>query len=291
MSDEAKHRGTGRHRAPDPVTDPANLCTFDQLIAGTQPEPEPGKPEKHRHRGEKQPTHHMRNAAITAGAATSAIAIAWAMSNASPRTDTVEQVTARADTTTSQPSVQTANIEIVAPDSPKVSTVAAPPPPPPEPAPVAAPVTPEPVAVAAPAPSPAPIVVEQAAPAPVAQVIPVADKGADARAAIVAAAYAQIGMQQDCVAMVARALRNGIGVDWYKWPVEYYQIGYAVSASQALPGDLIYYVDGAGTSLTGWAHIAVYVGNGMAVHGGFNGNQTILFSANVGSGPNYIRVT
>ena len=38
------------------------------------------------------------------------------------------------------------------------------------------------------------------------------------------------------------------------------------------------------------AHIAVYAGNGMAVHGGFNGNQTVVFSANVGSGPVFIRV-
>jgi hypothetical protein len=28
----------------------------------------------------------------------------------------------------------------------------------------------------------------------------------------------------------------------------------------------------------------------MAYHGGYNGDQTVLFSANVGSGPNYIRV-
>jgi len=30
--------------------------------------------------------------------------------------------------------------------------------------------------------------------------------------------------------------------------------------------------------------------NGMAVHGGYNGNQTVVFSANVGSGPVFIRV-
>jgi hypothetical protein len=38
------------------------------------------------------------------------------------------------------------------------------------------------------------------------------------------------------------------------------------------------------------AHIAVYAGNGQAVHGGYNGNQTVVFSANVGSGPVFIRV-
>ena len=38
------------------------------------------------------------------------------------------------------------------------------------------------------------------------------------------------------------------------------------------------------------AHIAVYVGNGMAVHGGWNGGTTSLQSVNVGSGPVFIRV-
>lgn len=85
--------------------------------------------------------------------------------------------------------------------------------------------------------------------------------------------------------MVADALA-AVGIYWYKWPVEYYQIGRPVSAAEALPGDLVYYVDGG----AGWAHIAVYIGNGQAVHGGWNGNQTIVFSVNVGTGPNFIRL-
>ena len=38
------------------------------------------------------------------------------------------------------------------------------------------------------------------------------------------------------------------------------------------------------------AHIAVYAGNGQAIHGGWNGNQTVVNSVNVGSGPVFIRV-
>jgi cell wall-associated NlpC family hydrolase len=105
------------------------------------------------------------------------------------------------------------------------------------------------------------------------------------QARIAAAAAAQLGERQDCVKMVADALA-AVGIYWYKWPVEYYGIGFAVSAGDAVPGDLIYYADGG----MGVAHIAVYAGNGMAYHGGYNGDQTVLFSANVGSGPNYIRV-
>ena len=40
----------------------------------------------------------------------------------------------------------------------------------------------------------------------------------------------------------------------------------------------------------GMAHIAVYIGNGQAVHGGYNGNQTVVSTVNVGSGPVYIHL-
>ncbi len=148
---------------------------------------------------------------------------------------------------------------------------------------IAAPVPePEPEVFAAP---PAPVVV--AAPpvvAPVPTPRPVA--AGSKQQIILSAAMGQIGEYQDCVKMVADALAAA-GIYWYKWPHEYYGIGYAVSAAEAMPGDLIYYVDGG----AGVGHIAVYAGNGMAVHGGYNGNQTVVFSAYVGSGPQFIRVT
>jgi LysM repeat protein len=128
-----------------------------------------------------------------------------------------------------------------------------------------------PLPVAAPAPPPAP------APAPA----PVSSTRAQA---IVSAALAQVGEYQDCVKMVADSLAT-VGIYWYKWPHEYYQIGVPTSAPQ--PGDLIYYANGGG----GMAHIAIYIGDGMAVHGGFNGNETRVFTVNVGSGPQYIRIT
>jgi len=105
-------------------------------------------------------------------------------------------------------------------------------------------------------------------------------------AAIAAAAYAQLGVTQDCTMLVTNSLAAG-GIHFHDWPAGYLSLGRTVSAAEAQPGDLAYYANG---GLAGQAHIAVYVGNGMAVHGGWNGSTTALFSVNVGSGPVFIRV-
>lgn len=104
-------------------------------------------------------------------------------------------------------------------------------------------------------------------------------------AAILSAAYAQLGVTQDCTMLVTNSLA-AVGINFHDWPAGYLSLGRTVSAAEAQPGDLIYYADGG----AGMAHIAVYAGNGQAVHGGYNGNQTVVFSANVGSGPVFIRV-
>ena len=104
-------------------------------------------------------------------------------------------------------------------------------------------------------------------------------------AAIYQAALAQLGKFQDCTMLVTNALK-AVGINFHDWPAGYMSLGTVVPASQAQPGDLIYYANGG----TGLAHIAVYAGNGQAVHGGWLGNQTALNTANVGSGAVYIRV-
>jgi cell wall-associated NlpC family hydrolase len=104
-------------------------------------------------------------------------------------------------------------------------------------------------------------------------------------ATIAAAAYAQIGVGQDCTALATNALAAA-GIHYHGWPAGYLSLGRTVSAAEAQPGDLAYYQNGG----SGMAHIAVYVGNGMAVHGGWNGGTTSLQSVNVGSGPVFIRV-
>lgn len=156
--------------------------------------------------------------------------------------------------------------------------------------------SPAPVVEAEPAPeveeAPAPAAPAAAAPkvtatvstasAPAAPAASASGKGA----AILSAAYAQLGVMQDCTMLVTNSLA-AVGINFHDWPAGYLSLGRTVSAAEAQPGDLIYYADGG----AGMAHIAVYAGNGQAVHGGYNGNQTVVFSANVGSGPVFIRVS
>ena len=104
-------------------------------------------------------------------------------------------------------------------------------------------------------------------------------------AAIYQAALAQLGTFQDCTMLVTNALK-AVGINFHDWPAGYMSLGTVVPASQAQPGDLVYYANGG----MGAAHIGVYAGNGQAIHGGWNGNQTVLNTANLGSGPVYIRV-
>lgn len=101
---------------------------------------------------------------------------------------------------------------------------------------------------------------------------------------IAAAAMAQIGVEQDCTMLVTNSLK-AVGINFHGWPAGYLSLGQVTTTP--VPGDLIYYKNGG----TGLAHIAVYIGNGKAVHGGWDGHTTAIFSANVGSGPVYIHVT
>lgn len=139
--------------------------------------------------------------------------------------------------------------------------------------------TPAKAAGATPAPAPAPAVPAN----PVAPVGPVA--GSSKGAAIAAAAKAQLGVEQDCTMLVTNSLK-AVGINFHGWPADYMSLGTVVSAAEAQPGDILVYANGG----AGLPHVAVYIGNGQAVHGGWNGHTTAIFSANVGSGPTYIRV-
>lgn len=138
-----------------------------------------------------------------------------------------------------------------------------------------------PAAPAAPAAQPAPAA--PAPKAPAAKKTPAASSGM--AATIAAAAQGQLGVTQDCTRLASNALAAA-GINFHGWPAGYLSLGRTVSAGEAIPGDLIYYADGG----AGVAHIAVYIGGGKAVHGGFNGNQTVVAPADLGSGPVYIRV-
>lgn len=79
---------------------------------------------------------------------------------------------------------------------------------------------------------------------------------------LLSAARAQIGVPQDCTAMVENALRMiGITVGDLA-PMDFAAYGVRVDPSQAQPGDIM---------MRG-GHVSIYAGNNVAVHGGFNGS-------------------
>lgn len=139
------------------------------------------------------------------------------------------------------------------------------------PAPVVeAPAAEEPVAeettapAAAPAPvaAPAPKITVQAAPAKAPA--PAAAAGS-VNASMVSSAYAQVGITQDCTAMVEKALgASGIPVGDLA-PMQFMDHGKVVSTPQ--PGDMVVQS----------GHVAIFVGNGKVVSGGMNGvNETVV---------------
>lgn len=80
---------------------------------------------------------------------------------------------------------------------------------------------------------------------------------------IAQAAIAQVGVYQDCTMLVTNALK-AVGIDFHGWPAEYAQLG--SFTDNPVPGDIIIYS----------GHVALYIGNGQAVHGGWLGNQTVI---------------
>jgi hypothetical protein len=86
--------------------------------------------------------------------------------------------------------------------------------------------------------------------------------------AIANAALAQVGVKQDCTMLVTNALK-AVGIYFHGWPYEYLSLG--TITSNPVPGDIIVYE----------GHVAIYIGNGMAVHGGWNGTDTVVYSVNV----------
>lgn len=96
---------------------------------------------------------------------------------------------------------------------------------------------------------------------------------------IVNAALAQLGQFQDCTALVERSLR-AIGIpagDLGTQIGEYTGLGGTqVFDGAYAPGDVL---------IWSGRHVAVYLGNGQAVHGGFGGNQTVVASAFLDGSP------
>lgn len=116
---------------------------------------------------------------------------------------------------------------------------------------------------------------------------PAAAASAGASGSVIAnAALAQVGVSQDCVQLVRRAIAAA-GLP-YSGMANLGNLGPRISQAQASPGDIIYYADGG----TGRAHIGIYIGGDRAVHGGWSGYNTVVAGVNIGgSAPIFYDVT
>ena len=110
---------------------------------------------------------------------------------------------------------------------------------------------------------------------------------ADLNARIAAAAQTLVGVTdgQWCTQVVQQALAlAGVSDAYQLWPDEAGMYGYYTNDPQ--PGNLIYYNNGG----RGVDHIAIYIGNGLAVHGNYNG-RTVIESVYIpGGAPQFIQV-
>lgn len=144
--------------------------------------------------------------------------------------------------------------------------------------------TPAPEAPAAPEQTPAP------APAPEGTVTPAPEQTASSLGdRISSSAQELVGVTDGlwCTQVVQQALANaGVSDAYQLWPDQYQGV-YGYYTDSPLAGDLIYYNNGG----RGVDHIAIYIGNGQAVHGNYNGKTVIADAYQSGMGnPQYIRV-
>ena len=144
--------------------------------------------------------------------------------------------------------------------------------------------TPAPEAPAAPEQTPAP------APAPEGTVTPAPEQTASSLGdRISSSAQELVGVTDGlwCTQVVQQALANaGVSDAYQLWPDQYQGV-YGYYTDSPLAGDLIYYNNGG----RGVDHIAIYIGNGQAVHGNYNGKTVIDDAYQSGMGnPQYIRV-
>jgi cell wall-associated NlpC family hydrolase len=140
--------------------------------------------------------------------------------------------------------------------------------------------TPAPEAPAAPEQTPAPE--ETVTPAPEQTASSLGDR-------ISSSAQELVGVTDGlwCTQVVQQALANaGVSDAYQLWPDQYQGV-YGYYTDSPLAGDLIYYNNGG----RGVDHIAIYIGNGQAVHGNYNGKTVIAGAYQNGMGnPQYIRV-
>ncbi|KFI93808.1 hypothetical protein BISA_1630 [Bifidobacterium saguini DSM 23967] len=107
------------------------------------------------------------------------------------------------------------------------------------------------------------------------------DSGSAATAGAAASidrAYSLIGSSMDCTALVTKALAAR-GINFHGWPEEYVNVpgGYVVTDGTLEPGDILIYKYTNGTNGgVHYDHVALYVGGGKAIHGGWTGGVVAL---------------
>lgn len=102
-------------------------------------------------------------------------------------------------------------------------------------------------------------------------------------------ALSLVGGHMDCTMLATLALQAGTGIYFHGWPEDYRNFPGAreVAWGEAQPGDILVYRDGSGYDMNGPGHadhVAIYIGNGKAVHGGWMGNNVAVASAVTSSG-------
>ncbi len=157
-------------------------------------------------------------------------------------------------TTTPAPVVVEPVAAYVAPQTPKAGVT---------------PTTPTPAAPKA-APAPA-----TAAPITAPAVSPV---GSGNGASLLASAYGQIGIKQDCTRMVENALASIGIISGDLAPAQFFRFGTVVGTPA--PGDI----------LISAGHVGIYAGNGQMISGGFNGSDTVLHPVSYVGGYTAVRV-
>lgn len=207
------------------------------------------------------------------------------------KTDTTDTTETTTDTTTdTTDTTETPEAPAAPVETPSVDTTTQTPEQDPTPAPAAPEQTPEqnptpaPEAPAAPEQTPAP------APAPEETVTPAPEQTASSLGdRISSSAQELVGVTDGlwCTQVVQQALANaGVSDAYQLWPDQYQGV-YGYYTDSPLAGDLIYYNNGG----RGVDHIAIYIGNGQAVHGNYNGKTVIADAYQSGMGnPQYIRV-